>query len=133
MFASRAALLTGQSPHASGMLALHHRGFRLNDETRHLAHHLKTNGNATTLVGVNPIAEHPQHAGSGRVLPTETHGAAHVGPAAADFLGRAPAEPFFLDVGFVETRRGRFPPRHPAEAPGSHPADRRLARRAAHA
>lgn len=114
---SRAALLTGQSPHASGMLGLHHRGFRLRDETQHLAHYLKTNGYATALVGVNHIVEHPEHAGYDRVLPTDSHGAADVGPAAAAFLNGQPREPFFFDIGFVETHRGRFPARHPAEDP----------------
>ena len=38
---SRAALLTGQSAHSSGMLGLAHRGFSLHDERQHLAHTLQ--------------------------------------------------------------------------------------------
>ena len=43
--ASRAALLTGQRPHSSGMIGLAHRGFRLNDYRHHLrAHALRRAG-----------------------------------------------------------------------------------------
>jgi len=37
---SRAALLTGQYAHASGMLGLAHRGFALNDYRQHIIHTL---------------------------------------------------------------------------------------------
>ncbi|NLF01445.1 MAG: sulfatase-like hydrolase/transferase, partial [Anaerolineales bacterium] len=38
---SRAALLTGQCAHSSGMLGLAHRGFCLNDVRQHLVHTLR--------------------------------------------------------------------------------------------
>src|ERR671929_1909800 len=41
---SRAALLTGQFPHQNGMIGLAHRGFRLNDYSRHLVHTLREAG-----------------------------------------------------------------------------------------
>jgi N-sulfoglucosamine sulfohydrolase len=44
---SRAALLTGQSAHSSGMLGLAHRGFSLNDYDQHLANYLKKQGYET--------------------------------------------------------------------------------------
>src|SRR5690606_25386251 len=52
---SRAGLLTGQTPHAAGMLGLAHRGFRLNDPTRHLATTLRDAGYSTTLAGVQHV------------------------------------------------------------------------------
>lgn len=49
---SRAALLTGQSAHESGMLGLTHRGFRLRDDSQHLAVYLKQFGYETALAGI---------------------------------------------------------------------------------
>ena len=106
---SRAALLTGQSAHSAGMIGLHHRGFRLSDPRHHLAAFLRDNGYDTTLVGVNHVAADVAEVGYGRVLPAETAHARDVAPAAAAFLRGGPTRPFFLDVGFVETHRGRFP------------------------
>ena len=115
---SRAALLTGQSAHSSGMLGLAHRGFSLTHPEQHLAAYLKNAGYRTVLAGF-------QHVGAGgeeeklgyaevdRDLPAEE--------AAAAFLGSSPREPFFLDVGFVEThRKGRgFNEQEPTDA-GAH-------------
>ncbi|HEV2108100.1 MAG TPA: sulfatase [Thermomicrobiales bacterium] len=102
---SRAALLTGQSPHSSGMLGLAHRGFRLNNYQQHLVHTLRRAGYASTLVGMQHVAEDPSWIGYDRILATADRNAASVAPAAAAFLASAPAEPFFLDVGFFETHR----------------------------
>src|SRR5680860_1807744 len=52
---SRAALLTGQSPHAAGMLGLAHRGFRLSDPSQHLATVLRDGGYRTALLGVQHV------------------------------------------------------------------------------
>lgn len=114
---SRAALLTGQCAHSSGMLGLHHRGFRLADPSHHLCTTLRAAGYSTTLVGVNHVIADVAEAGYERVIPTATSNAVNVGPAAARFLREKPREPFFLDVGFVETHRGQFPQRHPDEDP----------------
>ena len=119
---SRAALLTGQSAHASGMLGLAHRGFRLNDPTQHLAYFLRSHGYTTVLTGMQHVAaavragghddnESNSDSGDGIdigyniVRTPPTRDAAHVAPIAVDFLHNAPAEPFFLDVGFTETHR----------------------------
>lgn len=48
---SRAALLTGQHPHMNGMYGLAHRGFSLNDYSKHLANYLKRFGYETALFG----------------------------------------------------------------------------------
>ena len=117
---SRAALLTGQCAHASGMLGLHHRGFRLAHPERHLANVLRQSGYDTALVGINHVAADVAEVGYGRVIETESPDARHVGPLAAAFLRGRPTEPFFLDVGFVQTHRGRFPDEselHPGDDP----------------
>ena len=105
---SRAALLTGQSPHSSGMLGLAHRGFRLANMRQHLVHTLAAAGYTTVLTGEQHVAAAATEIGYSRVLSPATRTAAQVAPIAAAFLQAAPAEPFFLDVGFNETHR-EFP------------------------
>ncbi len=100
---SRAALLTGESPHNSGMMGLAHRGWRLNDPSRHLAHVLKNAGYHTALAGVQHLAPDPAELGYRAVLKTKSNHAKDVAGAAERFLGRPQRKPFFLDVGFVET------------------------------
>lgn len=114
---SRAALLTGRWAHCNGMLGLNHRGFTLIEPKHHLCHTMQSAGYSTTLVGVNHVAANVEEVGYQRVIPTETVSAKDVGPAAANFLRGKPTAPFFLDVGFVETHRGRFPPRDPRDDP----------------
>jgi N-sulfoglucosamine sulfohydrolase len=109
---SRAALLTGQTAHQSGMLGLAHRGFRLADPTQHLAHYLRTHGYETVLAGV-------QHEFAGQdPLPYDLrlhakaadHAATDLANAhlAADFLrnrNQTHAQPFFLSCGFFFPHR----------------------------
>jgi len=105
---SRAALLTGQCAHSSGMLGLAHRGFRLNDYGQHIVHTLRSAGYRSTLCGVQHIATDPREIGYDQVIDTESNRAEHVAPAAAEFLDGRPRQPFFLSVGFTETHRA-FP------------------------
>ncbi len=100
---SRAALLTGEAPHNSGMMGLAHRGWRLTDRARHLANVLKTVGYHTALAGVQHIGPDPKKLGYREVLRTENSRARNVAAAAARFLGKTHHQPFFLDIGFVET------------------------------
>jgi arylsulfatase A-like enzyme len=102
---SRAALLTGQSAHESGMLGLVHRGFSLKDPQQHLANVLKRNGYSTHLCGIQHEAETATEIGYEHSIPAESRAAKHVGPAAAAFLKSKPQQPFFLAVGFHETHR----------------------------
>src|SRR5260370_32174052 len=53
---SRAALLTGQAPHSSGMLGLAHLGFALHDYHQHLLHTLRKAGYQSVLIGMQHIA-----------------------------------------------------------------------------
>ncbi len=103
---SRAALLTGQSPHSAGMIGLAGRGFPMNDYSRHLVHTLREAGYRSTLVGVQHVADGPRKIGYDEVvdLPGRPD-VEHVAPAAETFLKGRPAEPFFLSVGFMETHR----------------------------
>ncbi len=104
--ASRAALLTGQSSHSSGMLGLAHRGWKLHDYGQHLIHTLAKAGYQSALCGVQHIAAGPDSVkiiGYDHHIETPSMRARDVAPAAAKWLENAPDEPFFLDVGFVET------------------------------
>lgn len=107
---SRAALLTGQSPHAAGMLGLAHRGFRLNDPTQHLATTLRNHGYRTALVGVQHVTTgDPSELGYLRVAPVADRDAFVTSENAAamirELASEATDDPFFLDAGFFETHR----------------------------
>jgi arylsulfatase A-like enzyme len=108
---SRAALLTGMAPHSCGMYGLAHRGFRLNDSSRHLASHLKAQGYLTALSGVQheALADEVPALGYSRIL-TKANRGPEVARAAADFLTSRPTQPFFLAAGFFETHREFYPP-----------------------
>src|SRR5688572_22258836 len=103
---SRAALLTGQCPHSSGMLGLAHRGFALHDYRQHLLHTLRAVGYYAALFGMQHIARDPAVIGYDQFW-IESSRVEHVAPRAAEFLANAP-QPFFLSVGFFETHR-EFP------------------------
>ncbi len=101
---SRAALLTGQSPHSSGMLGLAHRGFGLNDYSQHILHTLRKAGYFTALSGTQHVALDGDKTllGYDAIL---DEGRDRV-DAVADFLTQRDANrPFFLSVGFQETHR----------------------------
>ena len=110
---SRAALLTGQAPHSAGMLGLANRGFVLRDFSQHIIHTLKAAGYSSALAGIQHLTNAQFHRGAEAVgydyiLTTEREGAHS---AAVDFIRAAPAEPFWLTVGFFETHR-EYPLEH---------------------
>ena len=103
---SRAALLTGQSAHSSGMLGLAHRGWGLHDYGQHIIHTLAKVGYSSALCGVQHVAAGPnsvQTIGYDHHIEADSARARDVAPAAARWLDNAPDEPWFLAVGFVET------------------------------
>lgn len=103
---SRAALLTGQSAHSSGMIGLAHRGFGLTDPHQHLASVLSGAGYHTALVGVqHEIKQDPTQLGYHEIVPLANPWQEHVADGAAAWLGNAPADPWFLSVGFFQTHR----------------------------
>ena len=102
--ASRAALVTGQSPHASGMIGLAHRGFCLNDYGRHIIHTLGAAGYGSALAGIQHVAKDPAVIGYDEILSLR-HGSDEALAAAKQFLARGHERPFFLSVGFSDTHR----------------------------
>lgn len=112
---SRAALLTGQTAHSSGMRGLAHRGFGLTDYQQHLVHTLREAGYHSTLIGMQHVAIDPASIGYDDVLERQSD-AEYVVPSALEFLGNPPAEPFFASIGFSEAHRP-FHSRGPLEDP----------------
>ena len=124
---ARASLLTGQYPHQCGMFGLAHRGFRLFEPRRHLAHFLSERGYETILCGIQHETDGPAAAlGYGEVVESAA------APAGADFcrkmmvrdlentaavcdrLSRNHDRPFFLSFGLFATHRP-FPTEPDAE------------------
>lgn len=111
---SRAAMLSGMAPHCAGMLGLAHRGFQMQDYSRHLAHYLGQNGFATALCGVQHEAPDAAMIGYRRILDREAPGtpANHEegdlrnAQLAAQYIREAPeGQPFFLSFGMFQTHR----------------------------
>ena len=94
---SRAGLLTGQCAHSAGMIGLARRGFKLTDPNQHLAHTLRRHGYHTILTGVQHVGQ-PEACGYEIIRKEQEQ-------AAIEYLRSAPRQPFFLDVGFIETHR----------------------------
>lgn len=113
---SRAALLTGQSAHSSGMTGLVNRGWQLADYDQHLVNTLKPAGYHTVLAGLQHVAPDPAMIGFDEIRTPDSRHVRDVAPVAVDFLNNAPQQPFFLDVGFFETHR-EFPDIGPDEEP----------------
>jgi arylsulfatase A-like enzyme len=126
---SRAALVTGQSPHSCGMLGLASNfGFGLNDYGQHVVQILKrAAGYHSALAGVEHVVgqdrSREENAGVvgydetlclGEVRRSLLHQQSEerleeIEKSAARFLESSPPEPFFLDVGFLETHRHGIP------------------------
>jgi arylsulfatase A-like enzyme len=113
---SRAALLTGQSAHSSGMIGLAHRGFSLKDHSQHIVHTLRQVGYRSMLIGTQHVARDASIIGYDDVAPVQSHRVKHVVPEAVKFLNSKPRSPFFLSVGFGETHR-EFPDAGPDQDP----------------
>ena len=111
---SRSAMLTGVTPHQSGMMGLAHRGFVLTHPHRHLGPYLSSQGYHTALIGVH----HETHKGC--LLGYDEEMTDHIKkgqPAEVsdeqsillmqDFLRRRKGEkkPFFLSFGLRSTHR----------------------------
>jgi len=124
---SRAALLTGQWPHNSGMLGLSHRGFSLSDYSQHIIHTLRRHGYYCALSGVQHVdgpgrgtASYASRIGYDVILDRKDMPSQWGHPmaeqCAAEFLSGQPPQPFFLEVGFGQTHRP-FPNPAPEDDP----------------
>ncbi|MFW5985393.1 MAG: sulfatase [Halanaerobiaceae bacterium] len=105
---SRAALLTGMSPHSSGMLGLAHRGFALNDYQQHLVNHLNNNGYETALCGVQHVAKYDkikEQIGYDKIITSKENTDLHNAESAAEYIKNTGDNPFFLSMGMVNTHR----------------------------
>lgn len=122
---SRAALLTGQCSHSSGMIGLAHRGYRLTHPERHVLHTLRAAGYWTGLVGEQHVSADPRDLGYDHVDDVGSTRVHDVAPAATRLIGeRAAAEtPWFLSVGFFETHREYFSPSSVRDALYSRPPE----------
>jgi arylsulfatase A-like enzyme len=122
---SRAALLTGQCSHATGMIGLAHRGHRLRHPERHLVHVLRRAGSWTGLVGEQHVSTDPDDIGYDHVEALDSTRVTDVAPAARRLLAERAADerPFFLSVGFFETHREFFEPTSIRDTLYSRPPD----------
>ena len=109
---SRAALLTGQCTHATGMLGLAHRGWRLTHPERHIVHVLREAGYWSGLIGEQHVSADPAELGYDHVEDITSTKVHDVAPAATRLVAERAAAgvPFFLSVGFFETHREYFEP-----------------------
>jgi N-sulfoglucosamine sulfohydrolase len=122
---SRAALLTGQCSHATGMIGLAHRGYRLSHPERHIVNVLRDAGYWTGLVGEQHVSADPRDLGYDQVADLDSTKVSEVAPAATSLIAsRAKAlAPFFLSVGFFETHREFFEPSSIRDALYSRPPE----------
>lgn len=107
---SRASLLTGMWPHCNGMTGLAHRGFALNDYSRHIVATLRSAGYETALAGVQHEAADQEQIGYEKYLSArkDEHNSDLTTSAACSFIKAGRSRPFFLSVGYYETHRS-FP------------------------
>src|SRR3954452_18926147 len=122
---SRASLLTGQSTHATGMLGLAHRGYRLTYPERHLVHTLRAAGYWSALIGEQHLSIDPHDVGYDHVEDLDTTKVRDVAPAARRLIAERADQsaPFFLSVGFFETHREYFEPSSVRDALYSRPPE----------
>ncbi len=122
---SRAAFLTGQSSHATGMLGLAHRGYRLWHPDRHVVRVLGPAGYWSGLVGEQHVSIDPADLGYDRVVDLDSTKVHDVAPAAVRLLAERAqsSQPFFISVGFFETHREYFEPSSVRDALYSRPPD----------
>lgn len=130
---SRAALLTGQWTHQTGMTGLAHRGYRLTHPERHIVHTLREAGYWSGLIGEQHVSADPRDVGYDRVVELDSTKVSDVAPAATRLIAERAAagagdedgagQPFFLSVGFFETHREFFEPSSVRDALYSRPPE----------
>jgi N-sulfoglucosamine sulfohydrolase len=109
---SRTALLTGMAPHSNGMIGLAHRGFQMEDYSKHMVQYLNRQGFETVLCGVQHEAPLAEMLGYSKILhekrPPKLDAIqwdmnnAHI---AATYILEKKDQPFFLSFGMFNTHR----------------------------
>ncbi|MCL2513178.1 MAG: sulfatase [Oscillospiraceae bacterium] len=106
---SRAALLTGMTPHSCGMAGLAHRGFSLDDGNHHLARFLGERGYETFLCGMQHEAADPDMIGYHKLFVPESGSKAEkdekCAAVAAEYIESPHEKPFFMSFGMENTHR----------------------------
>jgi N-sulfoglucosamine sulfohydrolase len=122
---SRASLLTGQCTHATGMLGLAHRGYRLRYPERHIVNVLGSAGYWTGLIGEQHVSADSSDLGYDQVVDVDSTKVHDVAPAAARLIAEQAGteQPFFISVGFFETHREYFEPSSVRDALYSRPPE----------
>jgi len=120
---SRASLVSSLHAHQHGCMGLAHRGWQMNDFSRHIQHWLGRAGYRTALSGIQHIVHHDRTDAIGYqdvLIPPGVGGSPELAAATYIFQQgqRRGEQPFFLSVGFGETHR-EFP------RPGRHEIDPR--------
>jgi arylsulfatase A-like enzyme len=99
-------------PHDNGMLGLAHRGFSLNDYSRHMANFFKRNGFETALFGMQHEAENAEDIGYDHLYIHNSDNTAdptYWDNANADrcieYLMKTGSRPFFISMGLQHTHR----------------------------
>ncbi len=106
--------MNGEYAHANGMLGLTHRGFEINDYSKHIIHPLKNHGYYSTLLGHQHIIQRDREHEIGydeiidRSQCNNSISITDIAPLATDFFNRDHQQPFFLELGCFETHR-EFP------------------------
>ena len=112
---SRSGLLTGMPSHLNGMMGLAHRGFKLNDYSKHIVQFLNKNNIETVLCGEQHVAwPEEEVTGYNKIIsvknkdrddennPRDIRNARN----AAKYLKDNREKPFFLSFGMINTHRG---------------------------
>ena len=107
---SRASMLTGQTPHESGMMGLAHRGYAINDYNKHLSRYMQKYGYRTVLCGIQHEAADPHDIGYeeyiGNLDVNHKNDEYNAGEACRFLLEHRDDERhFFISVGFLNTHR----------------------------
>jgi len=103
---SRASLLTGRSPHCSGMMGLAHLGYRFHSYKKHLVQRLRELDYSTVLAGIQHEAPLSEMIGYDRILVDRPNPDEICESVEEYFASRArTSQPFFLSVGIHQPHR----------------------------
>lgn len=114
---SRAGLVTGMSPHLCGMLGLAHRGFEMNDYSKHIGQFLHAYDYETVLCGIQHVAPVANLIGYDKILTVDDRDMGHGTEFDSEVWDKTNAQnvaryikgksdkPFFLSYGMFNTHR----------------------------